>query len=308
MPISHSILSPNEKHPTWIDVVSSKTATMVLFGVLAVFIFLILLVPENKAGGILNGRFFTAAVAFFFINLGAVLYRRFYRETNLSRVMVGSMVMHASMSILLVGAILSAALRAESGILLTEGQTAPAGDLMPNRNLTLEKMDVVRNRRGDVLDLSARLFVRSVEKGEQRLECKVNHPARLSGAWLYLKRYGMSPCIQIVDVAGKVVFRSFVNFDLIVNKADFLELPELGIILKVQRMSKDDSNFRLSVKDETGKYKVSAPEIRRWAEFKVIRDPGFGFAAAGCAGVLGGMMLRVMPVLKRKREPSVVAP
>ncbi|OGH58490.1 MAG: hypothetical protein A3G34_08465 [Candidatus Lindowbacteria bacterium RIFCSPLOWO2_12_FULL_62_27] len=293
---------------------------MVMFGALIMLIFLILLMPQDKVAAFVKSGAFIAGVVLFFANLGAVLWRHFYREMRPSRVMAGSLIMHASMAILLTGAILSAKFReTDAGVLLTEGQSGAGGALLPNLNIGLDEMKVVRGPCGNVLDLAARFTVRSVGGADRPAECRVNHPAKVGGAWVYIKRYGISPQIQIDDAAGNVVFKSFVNFDLILNESDFLDVPALGIRIKARKTSKDDSVFRLLVEDDAGAHvlpdmaspgipvgigrsmTVSVPEVRRWAQFSVVRDPGFGYAAAGCVGVLAGMLMRLFPAAKRRQ-------
>jgi len=159
---------------------------------------------------------------------------------------------------------------------------------------------------------------------------RVNHPLKEGRYQIFLHRYGFAPRFEVRDERGTVLFDAFVN--LIVSRPeqrDYFDLPHQGVRIETElfpdyRMNGESAVsvspspknpvIRVRMLDDGvvigeedlpegqtvtfGKYKLTFAELRYWAWFGIVYDPGYWFMVIGFILCIAGLALRFMDLEK----------
>jgi cytochrome c biogenesis protein len=172
--------------------------------------------PENTSGRIIHGDKF----------------RRSYRFT---------LVMHAGLVLLLIGAALSGVLGYTQGILLTNGEALPVGKIGSEGGLVIQNrgFSAPRTETGAFADFATDLAVYQggVEVAQQIV--RVNTPLMYDGWSFHQNFFGPSAALEITSASGDLLWSGESPFTATAEGAPYATLPipggDAGIELLLQR-------------------------------------------------------------------------
>ncbi len=173
------------------------------------------------------------------------------------------------------------------------------------------------------VDYAAYLLLGATAVAREEL-VRVNHPLTVGRHQVFLHRYGFAPRFHVQDERGMVLLDSFIN--LIISRpeqTDHFDLPHQGLRIETQLFPDYHLNGETAIsrspspknpvmrvrvladgtligeKDlpvgqmaDFGKYRLTFGELRYWAWFGVVHDPGYGFMIIGFIACVTGLALR----------------
>ncbi len=166
------------------------------------------------------------------------------------------------------------------------------------------------------IDHAVGLRLKDMKDGKERTEIlKINKPLKIDGMDFLLIRGGFSPWIVITE-NGKKVFDNFVALrskdgkedyfmfrDMIVNvevypdfyikdgmpasKTPIVKNPHFRVEIKKGNKIKEEIIPLNGVFDE-GSYQISIPDMKKWVEIQMVKEPGIGlFFIMSFLGIIG---------------------
>lgn len=158
--------------------------------------------------------------------------RRSYRFT---------LVMHAGLVLILVGAAVSGALGYTQGILLTDGEALPVGTIGAKGTLVLQNrgFSAPRSATGTFLDFTTDLavYIDGAQVAEQIV--RVNEPLRYEGWSFHQNFFGPSAKLEVRDVAGDLLWSGDAPFTAVADGSPYATLPipgsDAGLELQLRR-------------------------------------------------------------------------
>ena len=159
-------------------------------------------------------------------------FRRSYRFT---------LVMHAGLVLLLIGAALSGALGYTQGILLTNGEALPVGKIGSEGALVIENrgFSAPRTASGAFADFATDLAVYQGGDEVAQQIVRVNAPLNYNGWSFHQNFFGPTAALRITSVTGDLLWSGEAPFTSTAEGAPYATLPipgsEAGLELLLQR-------------------------------------------------------------------------
>ena len=158
--------------------------------------------------------------------------RRSYRFT---------LVMHAGLVLILVGAAVSGALGYTQGILLTDGEALPVGTIGAKGTLVVQNrgFSAPRSATGTFLDFTTDLavYIDGAQVAEQIV--RVNEPLRYEGWSFHQNFFGPSAKLEVRDVVGDLLWSGDAPFTAVADGSPYATLPipgsDAGLELQLRR-------------------------------------------------------------------------
>ena len=158
--------------------------------------------------------------------------RRSYRFT---------LVMHAGLVLILVGAAVSGALGYTQGILLTDGEALPVGTIGAKGTLVLQNrgFSAPRSATGTFLDFTTDLavYIDGAQVAEQIV--RVNEPLRYEGWSFHQNFFGPSAKLEVRDAVGDLLWSGDAPFTAVADGSPYATLPipgsDAGLELQLRR-------------------------------------------------------------------------
>jgi cytochrome c biogenesis protein ResB len=174
---------------------------------------------------------------------------------------------------------------------------------------------------------------------------RVNRPVKLDKWQIFLHRYGFAPRFELRDTRGNLFFDYFVNLIVpLPEQMDSFDIPshdlrvearffpdfeardqetrqQYGILknsgMRVRMLSDDnpigEADVALGETVQLGPYSLKFAELRYWAWFGIVYDPGYGFIIFGfilcVAGLAGRFMVPekwLQVKVERREDQSLV--
>lgn len=159
-------------------------------------------------------------------------HRRSYRFT---------LVMHAGLVLILVGAAASGALGYTQGILLTDGEALPVGAIGAKGTIVVENrgFSAPRSESGAFLDFATdlALYVDGEEVAEQVV--RVNEPLHYEGWSFHQNFFGPAARLSVRDAAGELLWSGDAPFTAVADGSPYATLPipgsDAGLELQLRR-------------------------------------------------------------------------
>ena len=201
------------------------------------------------------------------------------------------------------------------------------GRLSPRLPGTLVSLDKFESRfeQGKYpVDYAAQLSLMDGPLAIRKEVVRVNQPLKLDRWQIFLHRYGFAPRFEIRDEHGKLLFDSFVNLVFtLTDQTDHFDVPQLPLRLEAQVVPEDgregvfvvsqsptpenpviriralvdgeslgERDVALGDTAEFGSYRVTFAELRHWAWFGVVYDPGYMLIVIAFALCVAGLAYR----------------
>lgn len=195
---------------------------------------------------------------------------------------------------------------AEDQMLRVNGKGRYAPEL-PGTLLSLDRFESTFVQDKYPVDYAAHLSLMDSPLSIRKDTVRVNQPLHLERWQIFLHRYGYAPRFEIRDGDGKLLFDGFVNLVFSgTNQADHFDVPHLPLRLEARFVpeNKEQGEFVVSRTPtpenpvirinalvdgesigeqevlvgeaaEFGAYNIKFAELRHWAWFGVVYDPGY---------------------------------
>ena len=165
--------------------------------------------------------------------------RRAYRFT---------LVMHAGLVLILVGAAVSGAFGYTQGILLTDGEALPVGTIGAKGTIVLENrgFSAPRSATGAFLDFTTdlALYVDGAQVAEQTV--RVNEPLNYQGWSFHQNFFGPSAKLEIRDTLGDLLWSGDAPFTAVADGSPYATVPipgsDAGLELQLRRTGATNSS------------------------------------------------------------------
>ncbi|MGI9095813.1 MAG: cytochrome c biogenesis protein ResB [Candidatus Limnocylindrus sp.] len=158
-----------------------------------------------------------------------------------------TLVMHAGLVLILVGAAVSGALGYTQGILLTDGEALPVGTIGAKGTLVLQNrgFSAPRSATGTFIDFTTDLavFIDGAQVAEQIV--RVNEPLRYEGWSFHQNFFGPSAKLEVRDAVGDLLWSGDAPFTAVADGSPYATLPipgsDAGLELQLRRNATNGS-------------------------------------------------------------------
>jgi cytochrome c biogenesis protein len=202
-----------------------------------------------------------------------------------------------------------------------KGRLSPA---LPGTLLTLSKFESRFEQDKYPVDFAAHLKLADGSEAAQEKTVRVNQPLRYGKWQIFLHRYGFAPRFELLDKDSRLLFDAFVN--LIISRPeqeDYIDIPSQRLRIETRffpdyrkdgekavslsgipknpvmliRALEDGESIGeryvpLGETAQFGEYRLTFAELRYWAWFGVVHDPGYGFIIVGFVLCVAGLVVR----------------
>lgn len=189
----------------------------------------------------------------------------------------GSVLFHAGMIVIIIGAFISSISLYNQNLLLTEGYDVMPGTVLagltdeeraefPLKSMLLDSFEAVYEGGQFPVDYSANLIIVDDKDMERHETLKVNKPVD-DGAYQYmLSKYSFAPRFIIKDKGGEVLFDSYINLTVTgVEQEDSFKVPDLALDIRTRFIPdfkrEDDRLISLSMEPNNPVFLI---DIYRW--------------------------------------------
>jgi cytochrome c biogenesis protein ResB len=195
---------------------------------------------------------------------------------------------------------------------------------LPGTLVSLDKFESRFEQEKYPVDYAAQLSLMDGPLAIRKDVVRVNQPLKHERWQIFLHRYGFAPRFEIRDLNGKLLFDSFVNLVFTsADQTDHFDVPQLPLRLEVEVVPEDgrkgafvvsqsptpenpvmriralvggesigEQDVALGGAAELGPYRVTFAELRHWAWFGVVYDPGYVWIVIAFAMCVAGLAHR----------------
>ena len=202
-----------------------------------------------------------------------------------------------------------------------KGSLSPA---LSGKLVTLKKFEATFKEDKYPVDYAAHLGVSDNFGADIEKTVRVNQPVRLDKWQIFLHRYGFAPRFELRDAQGRLFFDYFVN--LIIprpEQTDYFDIPSHGLRVETRffpdyheseqgastrsgipknpmmrvRVLRDEEplgekDVRLGETAGLGDIQLTFAELRYWAWFGIVYDPGYALIVLGFILCIAGLAIR----------------
>ena len=288
--------------------------SILLMALLGLFCLIGGVLPGEMAEPLYLSAPFRVLAALLVICLAVSLFLR-ARQVRSVR-MLGSWLLHLGMVLICVGAIYNRIWSREAVIEVIEGQqvSLPEGGF----SVQLEKLSPFSRKgtwlKGHVADL----VVYSSGKPVRAVSVRVNRPAKVGKARLYIDKHGFAPFMEVFSRKGTAFMAGYVSLQTEfgpqvrywreLGPPDFPEkftavfrpAPD-GPYLRAPSMKmafhghNDFAVLRPGVPVKHGGYEYHMGDVRYWAQLRVAKDPALGLVFTGFWMAVAGASAALLP-------------
>jgi len=297
-----------------VGLLASRRTALGMLGVMGLFTLAGAVLPEAAATALYLSGVFRVVVALFVAVLAVSLILRFQQVQSLR--MLGSWLMHFSVVLVSIGAVINVVSSKEGFFEAIEGQTVP----LPGGGCTLSLLKLSPFTMNGKMwqGESARVRIYSPGERDEVETVYVHRPVKVAGMQVRLVKHGFAPHLAFSggkdgEKAGAYVslntefgrqVRYWLelgppnfpeSFSVVFHPAEagpFLRSPSMNMVFQSDRQT---AVLRPGKSISHGGYTYAMGNVRYWAQFRVSKDPGLGLVFTGFWVAVAGASAALLP-------------